>query len=76
MKRIHRDEAAAFRERWAMVAQQEERELRETPIETKFRQFSALFASRGLFAEDELAAAERAEVHERWSRIRAALNDR
>lgn len=76
MKRIHSEDAAAFRERWAMVARQEERELRETPIETKFRQFSALFASRGLFADDARAAAERAELQERWSRIRAALSDR
>ena len=75
MKRIQSDEAAAFRERSAMVARQEERELRETPIETKFRQFSALFASRGLFDEDPRTAAEKAEVHERWCRIRAALND-
>ncbi len=76
MKRIHSDEATAFRERWAMVTRQEERELRETPVETKFRQFSALFASRGLFAEDGLAAAERAEVRERWARIRAASSGR
>ena len=76
MKRIHSDEATTFRERWAMVTRQEERELRETAVETKFRQFSALFASCGLFAEDALAAAERAEVRERWCRIRAALNDR
>ncbi|MCU0975825.1 MAG: hypothetical protein MUC71_05860 [Steroidobacteraceae bacterium] len=76
MKRIQSDEATAFRERWAMVARQEERELRETPIETRFRQFSALFASRALFAEDPAAAAEQTEVRERWNRIRAALNDR
>jgi hypothetical protein len=76
MKRIHSEDAAAFRERWAMVARQEERELRETPIETKFRQLSALFASRGLFADDAQAAAERARLQERWSYIRAALSVR
>jgi hypothetical protein len=76
MKRVDSDEAAAWRERWAMVARQEARELRETPIQTKFRQFSALFASRRLFDEDAQAAAEKAAVHDRWSRIRAALNGR
>jgi hypothetical protein len=76
MKRIHSDDAAAFRERWAMVARQEERELRETPIETKFRQLSALFASRRLFADDAQAAAERARLQSAGARIRAALSDR
>ena len=76
MSRIQRHEATAYMNRWAAVAQQEARELRETPIETKFRQFNALFEVRNLIEADPRSCEESSRVRERWGRIRSALRER
>jgi len=76
MSKLDREQAAAYRERWIMVAQRETAELRELPLESKFRQLSALFASRQLFPPDPKDEQESAEVRERWSRIRATYRER
>jgi hypothetical protein len=76
MSKIDREQAAAYRERWVMVTQQEAAELRELPLESKFRQLSALFASRQLFPRDPRDERESAVVRERWTRIRAAYRER
>lgn len=44
------EDAHQFLDRWSLVEEQEIRELRNTPIETKA--LAALMASRGLFGED------------------------
>jgi hypothetical protein len=76
MSRIDRDEANAYLDRWSTIARQEALELRATPVETRFRQLSALFSARAFFAPDASAAVETDEVRQRWTRIRAALRDR
>lgn len=76
MSKIQRQDTEAYRVRWAAVAQQEARELRETPIETKFRQFNALFEVRNLIEADPRSGEESSRVRERWDRIRSALRER
>ena len=72
MNGIDPAQAAAYLKRWRTVAARERVELRATPLEQKFRQLSALFASRALFPADSRLELEVEEVRERWARIRAA----
>jgi hypothetical protein len=73
---IDRSEAAAYLDRWVSMTQRERMELRETSTEQKFRQLSALFASRSLFPADAAVEREREDLRERWNRIRLAVRER
>jgi predicted nuclease with TOPRIM domain len=71
---MDKEEARAYRERWAAVAEIEEREMREATIETRWRRFNSLLEMAALLNlkaernEDEIS-----EVRARWQRLRAAL---
>jgi hypothetical protein len=67
------EDAHRYLERWRLVEEQELAELRQTPIEAKARQLSALMASRDLFGEDPHREDGVREVRARWARLRAAL---
>jgi len=67
-------QAHAYRDRWAAVEEFERNELRNTSIETKLSQLSALMASRDLFAADPEREKGVVEVRERWAQLRKALN--
>ena len=71
--RITKEEAARFRERWALVRRAEIEELRSTPPEVKIRQLAALMASVREMGWDEALAAEDEEVWARWQRLREIL---
>ena len=67
------EDARQYLERWKLVEEREIIELRNTPIEIKARQLSALMASRDLFREDPDRERGVREVQARWARLRKAL---
>jgi hypothetical protein len=67
------EQATAYLKRWELVREVEAAELQRTPVEMKFRQLSALMASRGMFADDPQRQPEIELVRERWARLRKAL---
>ena len=69
-------EAAAFNERWELVREREEGELRSTTEEAKFQRLCALMASRCVFGTESGREAEVQLVRERWSRLRQAMAGR
>ncbi len=56
-----------------MLERSERDELRSAPVDLKFRQMQALFASRDLFGPDPLRAKEDAALRERWAFLRKRL---
>jgi hypothetical protein len=72
---IDRRDAAAYLDRWVSMTQRERMELRDASTEQKFRQLSALFASRALFPVNESLEREREDLRERWHRIRLAVRE-
>jgi hypothetical protein len=73
MSSVTPKQARLYLERWDLVEAFELEQLRNTSIETKARQLSALMASRDLFGEDVDRDTGVREVRERWARIRRAL---
>jgi hypothetical protein len=65
-----RQEAVAFRERWAAVNAAQEEENRSTPISEKLDQLSALMVSAASFGWKDLSDLEEDQVRERWSLLR------
>ncbi len=65
-------EARAWRRRWKLVNEFQREELRRTPIEVKFRQLAYLMEFARQFPPTKKELRERAEVRERWSRLRKA----
>ena len=74
MATITPEEARAYIERWELVREEEDRQLRSTPLAVKFRQLEALMESRHLLGPDPNRAAEVQVVRERWARLRQALS--
>jgi hypothetical protein len=73
MAAVTPEQAQAYLKRWELVREEEFRQLRRTPMETRFRQLEALMASRHLFGPDPNREAEVQLVRERWCRLREAL---
>lgn len=71
MKRITKEQATAFRKRWAMVNEAEIIELRQTPIVEKLRQTAVLMTSVQAMGWDDTVGADETEVWARWQRLRA-----
>jgi hypothetical protein len=67
-------QARAFLERWKIVGRAEIDALRESSMETRLRQLSALVASRPLFGLDPDRERGIQQVRERWARIRKAAD--
>ncbi|MGH8298507.1 MAG: hypothetical protein ACRES6_04375 [Steroidobacteraceae bacterium] len=67
------DQAKAYCQRWNLIREREATELRRTSIEAKFRQLTALMASRDLFGPDPRREAEVQGVRDRWARLRGSL---
>lgn len=74
MSRLSTEEAQAFARRWELVRELEAAERRSVSAETRFRQLSALMASRELFGTDPEREASAEAVRERWAKLRLALN--
>lgn len=73
MDSITPEQARAYMDRWALVREAENAELRRTPMETKLQQLAALMASRHIFGPELDREAQLREVRERWARLRQAL---
>jgi hypothetical protein len=73
MSSVTPDEARQYLERWKLVEEREITELRETSVEIKAKQLSALMASRNLFREDPERERGVRQVQARWARLRKAL---
>ena len=67
---ITKNDAAAFKARWAAVNAAEVEELRSTPMEQKARQLAALMLSVRDLGWTEALEAEDAAVRARWNRLR------
>jgi hypothetical protein len=67
---MDREQARAYVERWKLVNETEIRELRETSVETKFRQLAALMESALALGWTTTDEAEVEAVRERWNRLR------
>lgn len=67
------DQAKAYCQRWNLIRERETSELRSTSIDDKFRQLSALMASRDLLGPDPRREAEVQSVRDRWARLRGSL---
>jgi hypothetical protein len=74
MSRVSPQDALAFAQRWKLVRDMAATERQSTPIEIRFRQLSALMASRDLFGAEPDRAASAAAVRDRWSRLRQVAN--
>jgi len=75
MSRLTTQEARTFARRWELVREMEIAERQSVSVETRFRQLSALMASRELFGTDPNREASAESVRERWARLRLAMND-
>jgi hypothetical protein len=67
------EDALAYFKRWELVKEMEVAELRRTSMDTKFRQLSALMASRGLFGIDPDRESGVQRVRDHWARLWQAL---
>lgn len=74
MAEITPKDARNYLNRWSLVREVEDRELRAASMELKARQLSALMASRGLFSHDSTRDQEIVDVRARWARIRSTLS--
>jgi hypothetical protein len=68
------EQARAFLDRWKMVREVEAAEHRDSSMETRLRQLSALVCSRQLFDVDPDRERRAEEVRKRWAQIRKALD--
>ena len=69
-KQITKTAARAFKKRWDLVAGEEKKQLRKTPIARKLQQLNALMAWGEHFGWNLSGANGVEEVRRRWARIR------
>ena len=69
-QRLTKNEARAFKQRWAAVNAAERQELAATLVAQKFRQSEALLASARHLGWTEAPAEDEGEVLEHWTRLR------
>ena len=65
-----KEEAQACRARWQRVNEREFEELRNTPLEVKWRQFNTLLAWARDFGWEQDLAKDEDLVRNRWARLR------
>jgi len=71
-----KEEAQQFKERWQLVNEFINEEIRRTPLSVKLKQFAALFQfAREMGWEEELRQGE-AEVQARWQRLQKAYGQK
>jgi len=77
MKRqITRAAACAFKKRWNLVAVEEKKQLRNTPVARKLQQLNALMAWGEHFGWNRSGANGVEEVRKRWARLRRVYRRR
>jgi len=65
-------EIRAWRARWKLVNELEIEDLRQTPMDVKFRQLAALMGSVDAFQAREALEQDDEVSYDRWQRFRAA----
>jgi hypothetical protein len=73
MAAITSEQAQNYLNRWKLVHEAEIQDLRNSSLDIKVRQLSALMVSRDLFKKDSDRENEVDVVRKRWARIRGAL---
>jgi hypothetical protein len=73
MSSITPEQAQSYIERWRLVREAEDAQLRRSSLETKLRQLAALMQARSAFGVHPERDAEIEMVRERWARIRRAV---
>lgn len=68
--RISKDQAAAFRQRWALVEEAERQELQNTSTELRFRQLVSMFDSARALGWATTDETEIEQVRARWAKLR------
>jgi NADH dehydrogenase/NADH:ubiquinone oxidoreductase subunit G len=68
--RITKSEAKAFRTRWKIVNNAEQKELRSTSADKKFEQLVGLMSSVEEIGWTKALATEEKEVRNRWNKLR------
>ena len=77
MKRqITRAAARAFKKRWNLIAIEEKKQLRKTPVARKLQQLNALMAWGKHFGWNRSGANGVEEVRGRWARLRRVYRRR
>jgi len=71
-KKLSKNEARAFRERWRLVNSREEQELRTASPELKWQQFLTLLRWAREFGWTRSLSEGEAEVRQRWAMLRKA----
>ena len=72
---MNREEAKLFKERWKLVNETINEEIRNTPIETKLQQLAIMFATSQIF--DWTSSQEDIEiVRKRWQRLKERCDAR
>ncbi len=75
MTALTAQDAHAYLARWKLVRDMQSEQLRQTSMETKLIQLSALMACREDFGTDPNRDQESLIARERWARVRRAVND-
>ena len=75
-KHITKAAARAFKKRWDLVAGEETKQLRKTPVARKLQQLNALMAWGEHFGWNHSGASGVEEVRRRWARIRRVYSRR
>lgn len=70
-----REEARAWKERWRAMRELEIEELRNTPMETKFRQLAAMMQSARVLGWRTSTPEEIERVRRLWVRLKSAVHD-
>ncbi|MCU0659497.1 MAG: hypothetical protein MUF64_30810 [Polyangiaceae bacterium] len=68
--RISKEQAAAFRQRWALVEEAERQELQNTSVELRFRQLVSMFDSARALGWATTDETELEQVRARWAKLR------
>jgi len=75
-KQITRAAARAFKKRWDLIAGEEKKQLRKTPVARKLQQLNALMAWGEHFGWNRSGANGVEEVRKRWARLRRVYRRR
>ena len=73
MAKITPEQARAYLKRFELVEEVQTAEMRRASMESRFKQLSALMASRQAFGTEVDRERDLQVVRERWARLRQAL---
>lgn len=71
-----KEEAFLFKLRWRLANERIRQEVRDTPVLTRLRQLSTMFAAGASLGWSMRMRVGEDEIQERWQRLREATNER